>query len=142
MGFMVDNKTPANIDLKNLIILAPLAIVTIFCLSFVQMKAISTQKSLRQDAALTQQNTNTKALPLITQPSLPTLNTTVDTKAPAPVPPPTNPYDAKSHKSDMVGPSSKNSGNALQPNSENLNSSQSNELQATRKAIRLEDAKL
>ena len=139
---MVEDKALPNTFFQNLIIFVPLAVVTVFCLSFAQMKAISTQNSMKQEAASTNQNSSSQTLPLITQPTLPKLNTAVETKTPPPVPLMTNTYLDNNQKSEMVGPSSNNSGNALQPNSGNLNRNTNDELQATRKAIRLEDAKL
>lgn len=139
---MVENKISSNLDLNKVIILAPLAVVTVFCLSFVQMKAMNTQNSMKQEAVSSKLSDDSKALPLVTQPTLPKLETAIDVETPAPVSSPANSYTGNDQKSGMVGPSSKNSGNALQPNSSNLNNSTNNELQATRKAIRLEDAKL
>jgi hypothetical protein len=130
-----------SIDLKNLVIFAPLALITVFCLSFAQMKAMDTQDAMRQEAAASIRNSNMKPLPLITQPELPKLNGSVETKVPNPVTPPMNPYMSGSQKSDKIGPSSTNAGNALQPNSGNTEKKFNDELQATRKTIRLEEAK-
>lgn len=127
--------------LKNLVIIAPLLLIAVFCLSFAQMKAMTTQNIMRQEADSNKQNSDLKPLPLITQPTLPTLNESVETKAPDPVPPPMNQYMSSGQKPDKVGPSSTNSGNALQPNSGNIEKKINDDLQATRQTIRLEEAK-
>lgn len=136
----VPNSSRSGFDIKNIVVLVPLAVITVFCLSFVEMKAVKTQNSAKQEAAESVQNPEVEALPLITQPALPTLKAADETMTSEPVAEPNSKSTGESRKADKVGPSSIHSGNAIQPNFGNSGKKIEDDLQATRRTIRLEEA--
>lgn len=131
---------------RHQVILVPLAVLAVFSLGFVELSAIHNRSARTTPQAASKElppKQELPALPLIVQPEVPILNQTIETITPLPTNPSTNPYlPGGNTQALQVGPSSPAAGNVLQSVDGGLGSSKDNNLQAGRKSIRLEEARL
>ena len=135
-----------RMTLRSLIIIAPLAVAISFSMGFMEYQSARLQQRT-VDASHANQIDHTKTLlpelPLVTQPVIPQLQTGPAEGSSMP----TNDDSIQTNSRpgttpSAVGPSSRDAGHALQPVNNDASNDKDGQLQATRKAVKLEQLDL
>lgn len=131
--------TSSNVSLwaVNRIIIVPMVISLLFVFSLLMVQSRHQQARLAADRAKNHQSVPSQtAIPLITQPDLPTLSTTPDTT------PVSETDSSMAPQKGSVGPSSADSAGFLQNVPKGHDKDGNDDLQATRKAMKLDELSL
>lgn len=131
-------------SLRHFIIAAPLVVAAVFSLGFAQFFSNPAKPVLTNNDENSSQSAPVEQLPLVTQPTLPTLNQEIEVITP-PLPDsnPESRYTNPGNNSQKgIGPSSKDAMKALQGVHNSQGGNANSSLQGPSGQIKLEDAKL
>ena len=135
--------SPSQASLHYLIVATPLIIAAVFSLAFMQFFSDESKPVLTSNEDSSSQTIPIETLPIVTQPTLPNLEQSIEVIAP-PLPDsnPESRYQNPGNDQKGIGPSSKDALKALQGVHNSQGGNSNNPLQGTSQRIKLEDAKL